>query len=130
MANPANTLQATITYTDSSGNVPINKGIGSPVYNPTATVLGDLTTNQQITGATALNIPGGTAYNVYIKNLAAPGGATLTVQINFGAGLVTLMALQPGSVFLLWQVTNAGGVTGITVTPSAGTIGIEYFLGA
>jgi hypothetical protein len=131
MANTStNLLSATITATDASNNVPINRGIGNPSWLGS---LGQFTLNYVIVTPaldTALTLPVN-AYQVYIKNLAAPGGSIVTVKWTpTGGASATVLALQPGSCIIFWEVTNAGGITALLVNASLANTPIEYFIGA
>jgi hypothetical protein len=72
--------------------------------------------------------------NIYVKNNAAPGGGTVTVLTNLnGAGLVTVAVLQPGGVYVVWNVPTppvaASQYTALTLTASVANIPVEYFVG-
>jgi hypothetical protein len=135
-ANATNTLQATITSTDANGNTSINRGLGNPSFPGN---VGDMTINEQLNnGANVIPLPiGGTItgiQNIYVKNNAAPGGGTVQVSINInGVGLVVVDLLQPGGVYISWNVPTppvaASQKTGLTLTASVANIPVEYFLG-
>jgi hypothetical protein len=133
-ANATNTLQANITSTDPNGNTSINRGLGNPSL---AGSVGEATLYQQLNnGANALALPSTGLItglqNFYVKNNAAPGGGTVQVSINVnGAGLVIAALLQPGGVYITWNVVvvAASQITGITLTASVANIPVEYFFG-
>lgn len=127
-----NLLSATITATDSGSNVPINRGIGNPTYGG---VVGNFSLNALLSaGAGADNIivlPATIAFNLYLRNLAAPGGSVITVKWTpNGGAAVTVLALQPGSVIIFWEIVAVGGITNLTLNPTINNTPIEYFLGA
>lgn len=136
MANATNTLQATIISADANGTISITRGFGNPSFQGS---VGDLTVNQSLAnGANVIGLPiSGTVtgvQNLYVKNNAAPGGGTVTVLVNLnGAGLVTVAVLQPGGIFLVWNVTSpavaASQYTALTLTASVANIPVEYFFG-
>jgi hypothetical protein len=137
MATSTNVIQATITATDAVGNTSINRGFGNPSF---AGTVGDMTINQQLNNASN-NIPlpiSGTitgVQNIYVKNNAAPGGGTVSVNVSInGAGPVTVAILQPGGVFVQWNVTSppvaASQITVLALIASVANIPVEYFIGA
>lgn len=132
MANPINTLQATITHTDANGNVPVNRGLGNPAYSVDANVRGEMMVNKLLAaGDTTIELIAATIYQLMVKNSAGVGsGKVVTVKCNYGAGLVTDVALQPGGVFVIWQITNTGGITALTLNASAADTPVDVFMGA
>lgn len=132
MATSTNTLQATITATDANGNTSINRGLGNPSL---AGVVGDLTINQLLAnGANVMALPSANIFNIYVKNLAAPGGGTITpVLTPSGGAAQTLAPIQPGGVLIIWNVINSvagAGYTSIGLTASVANVPVEYFFGA
>lgn len=136
MATSTNTLQATLTATDAVGNTSVIRGLGNPTFPGT---VGDMTINQTLNnGANVLTLPNtGTVtglQNVYVKNNVAPGGGTIqvTISINGAAGVIVAL-LQPGGVYLNWNVASppvaASQITAITLTASVANIPVEYFFG-
>lgn len=134
MATATNTLQATITSTDANGNTSINRGLGNPSL---AGTVGNLLINQTLAnGANVISLPDtGTVtgiQNLYIKNNAAPGGGTVQITISINAAPAVVVALlQPGGVFLMWNVVvvAASQITALTLTASVANVPVEYFVG-
>ena len=127
-----NTLSATITATDINGNTSINRGLGSPTL---AGVQGVLSISNSVAAGGPTTLATGNFFNIYIKNDSAPGsGITLTpVLTRNDATVVTLTALQPGGVIIIWNVINtvvASGYTTVAVTIAGGTCQLEYFVGS
>lgn len=130
-----NTVQLTITSTDINGNTSVNRGAGNPTLNGT---FSDMTINANFpVGTTALPIPGGTgiAYNAYFKNNASPGsGITLQLLGTLTGGASQILCLlQPGGVFLAWQVVNnvtGSGYSSFSVVVVGGVCPAEFFIGA
>ena len=130
-----NLLSATITSTDGNNNVPINRGLGNPSYVGVFGGFAQQSTSGLAGVDTPLPFPAGVIaiLQLYIKNLAAPSGATLTVKWTpQGGALATVQVLQPGSMIIFWQVASAGtaGVTSVTVNGSANSTPFEVFVGA
>lgn len=126
-----NTAQLNITSTDINGNTSWNRGAGNPTLNG---VFGDGVISQNIGVGTLSLTPGGTLFNIYIKNNAAPGsGITVQVNATLTGGVSQILALlQPGGMICQWNVVNtvaASGYTALTVTVAGGTAPIEYFIG-
>jgi len=127
-----NTAQLTITSTDINGNTSINRGAGNPTLNG---VFGALTINNNVAvGAGIAVATPGIVFNCYFKNNATPGSG-ITLQVNgtlSGGASQILCILQPGGIFLVWNVINsvaASGYTAFTFTVVGGTCPVEYFLG-
>src|ERR1700677_3937299 len=79
-------------------------------------------------------IPGGTAYDVYVRNLSLTnvlnvtltptGGSAFTVALNFAASSSTT-----GGIFLVWGTTEATcGFTALTLTGVTATAPAEVYL--
>jgi hypothetical protein len=79
-------------------------------------------------------IPGGTAYDVYVRNLSLTnvlnvtltptGGSAFTVALNFAASSSTT-----GGIFLVWGTTeSSGGFTAMTLTGVSATVAAEVYL--
>lgn len=134
MATATNTLQATITSTDANGNTSINRGLGNPSL---AGTVGNLLINQTLAnGANIISLPDtGTVtgiQNLYVKNNAAPGGGVVQITISINAAPVVVVALlQPGGVFLMWNVVvvAASQITELILTASVANVPVEYFVG-
>lgn len=128
----SNLLSATITATDSGSNVPINRGIGNPTLGGT---VGEFSLNQLLSAGAGvdnpISLPSATIFNLYIRNLAAPGGSIVTVKWTpTGGAAVTILALQPGSVIIFWEIVAVGGITTLTLNPTINNTPVEMFLGA
>jgi hypothetical protein len=134
--NATSTLQATIIMADANGAIPVNRGFGNPSFGGN---VGDMTTNQILSnGANVITLPiSGTVTGmscIYVKNNAAPGGGTVTVQTNLnGTGLVTVAVLQPGGIYCVWNVVvppvNASQYTQLTLQASVANVPVEYYFG-
>lgn len=81
-----------------------------------------------------VQIPNGTAYDVYVRNLSLTnvlnvtltptGGSAFTVALNFAASSATT-----GGIFLVWGTTEAsGGFTAMTLTGVGATVPAEVYL--
>ena len=79
-------------------------------------------------------IPGGTAFDVYVRNLSLTnvlnvtltpsGGSAFTVTLNFAASSSTT-----GGIFMVWGTTNTGvGFTALTLTGVGATVPAEVYL--
>lgn len=133
MANATNTFAATITSQDSNNNVPLNRGLGNPVLAGSIGQFAQAALTGNAGVDTVVNFPPGyaTIYNLYIKNNAAPGGATITVKWTpTGNANATIIILQPGSFIAVWEVAAAGGITALTVAGSTNATPYEIFMGA
>jgi hypothetical protein len=86
------------------------------------------------TGGVSIPIPGGTAYDVYIRNqsltnvlnvtLTPTGGSAFTVALNFAASSSTV-----GGIFCVWGTTEAsGGFTALTLTGVTAASVAEVYL--
>lgn len=132
MANPANTLSGSILCTDADGNSPINRSIGNPVYNPSADVVGDFRTNQQLAnGDNIIGLSVAAVYNLYIRNLDSANTITVKIKINGGAQQ-TVAVLQPGAVCVpIWSKTAvaASSITELVLNASGAGTAVEYFIG-
>lgn len=126
-----NTLTATITGSeDSTGNVPINRGLGNLAFD---SVFSDFVTYQLLpSGDTVITVPGGKAFQVYVKNV----DPSLFITVKYTpTGLAQQLSstLGPGEVFIQWQInTNANanaGITALTLSASGANCSAEYFLG-
>lgn len=135
MANATNAFAATITSTDSTSNVPVNRGLGTPTL---AGSMGQFA-QQAVTGNagidTVVSFPPGyaTVYNIYIKNNAAVGsGQKITIKWTpQGGAEVTICTLDPGSFICYWNIINtADGITTLKVNGSANQTPYEIFMGA
>lgn len=131
MPNPANTISGSILATDLDGNAPVNRSIGNPTYNPSADVVGNFTTNQQLAnGDNTIGLPVAAVYNLYIRNL--DNATTITVKIKINAGAQqTVAVLQPGAIFVYWSKTAvaASSITEIILNASGAGTAAEYFIG-
>lgn len=133
MSNATNTLQATITSTDPNGNTSINRGLGNPSL---AGAVCEAALYQLLPAADqAITLPASPIYNIYVKNNAAAGsGITIIVKLTPNGGAQQVLAkLEPGGVFLWWNVINTdanGGYTALTLTASGANTPVEYILGA
>lgn len=126
--NVTNTLAAVITSTeDTTGNVPINRGTGNPAFD---SVSGDFRTYLSITGALVLTPNPNPARQVYIRNLDATNDLTIA-WVPSGGVNNTVILLKPGEQIMFWGDPSkaGGGVTQITITPSATPCLLEYFIG-
>lgn len=133
MPNATNTLQATIISADQNGVISITRGLGNPAL---AGNFGDLTINQQlpIAGDNTIALPMNPVQNIYVKNNAASGsGQTVIVKATPNGGAQAILAkLEPGGVFIWWNIINTdanGGYTSLVLNASAINISVEYFLG-
>lgn len=131
MANATNTLQATIISADANGVISITRGMGNPAL---AGNFGDLTINQTLAlGDNIIPLPGTPVQNIYVRNNAAAGsGLKVIVKVvPQGGAQAVLATLEPGGVFIWWNVINtdaAGGYSALTLNASA-ALQVEYFLG-
>jgi len=126
-----NTAQINITSTDINGNTSWNRGAGNPTLNG---VFGEGVINQNIPAGTLSLLIGGTVFNIYFKNNAAPGsGITVQVSATLTGGASQILGLlQPGGLFMMWNIVSSvagSGYTAVSVTVVGGTAPVEYFLG-
>jgi hypothetical protein len=74
----------------------------------------------QCTGLTVVPLPAATVWYVYVRNLDV--AANLTVTFTPALGASETLLLVPGGIFLYLQPSEAaGGITALSLTPSAGT---------
>lgn len=124
------TLSATLTVADGSlspAPTIISRSYNNPTTSAASVFFYDLFF-QAAVGGTAVPLPAATCWIAHIKNLDA--AATLTVAWTaVGAAGSSSMVLVPGGIFDYFQPTEgAGGFTAMTLTASAGTIGVEVFV--
>jgi hypothetical protein len=127
MANLSVILSANLTVTDTS--LSPSPTIDSRSFNnPTLVATVTFANNFfQCTGATVVALPAATVWVVYVKNLDA--AANLTVIYTPAGGVASNMLLVPGGIFLYFQPTEtSGGITALTLTPSAGTISADVYV--
>lgn len=131
MANTVSiTLSATITAVDNSltpAPTIVSRSYNNPTLPAAVVFFYDLFF-QAAAGGTAVPLPAATCWVAHIKNLDA--AANLTVAWTaVGAAGSSSMVLVPGGIFDYFQPTEgAGGFTAMTLTASAGTIGVEVFV--
>jgi hypothetical protein len=127
MPNLSVVLAATITVSDTTLS-PSPTIVSRSLNNPTLAAIVDFANNFfQVTGATVVNLPAPTVWIVYVKNLDV--AANLTVTYTPVGGVASSMLLVPGGIFLYFQPTEAaGGITALTLTPSAGTIAADVYV--
>lgn len=86
------------------------------------------------TGGVSIPIPGGTAYDVYVRNLSLAnvlnvtltptGGSAFTIPLNFAASSSTV-----GGIFMVWGTTEAsGGFTALTLAGVTSASVAEVYL--
>jgi hypothetical protein len=74
----------------------------------------------QCTGLTVVPLPAATVWYVYVRNLDP--AANLTVTFTPVGGASETLLLVPGGIFLYLNPSEgAGGITALSLTPSAGT---------
>ena len=129
--NVTNTLSATILTTeDSSGTVPINRGLGNLSFD---SIYGDFVTYKKLAaGDNVIDIPSTKAFQVYVKN----NDPALFIIVKYTPTTGTSQSspsLGPGEVFVIWQdITNpaaTAGITALTLNASGANALVEYFLG-
>ncbi|SRR6266481_5080008 len=125
-----NTLQANITSTEqSSSNVPINRGTGSPSF---AAGVGQFTTYFLLPGGqSSIPLPFSPVTQLYIKNLDVAHSILVVWTQNSGAAQ-PVIELNPGDQIMFWCNPSGPFIPGITalwMTPNAGTALVEFFLG-
>ena len=127
MANLSVVLAATVTVSDTTLS-PSPTIVSRSLNNPTLAATVDFANNFfQCTGATVVTLPAATVWVVYVKNL--DGAANLTVTYTPLGGVASNMLLVPGGVFLYFQPSEtAGGITALTLTPSAGTTSADVYI--
>jgi hypothetical protein len=129
--NITNTLTATITSTeDSTGNVPINRGLGNLAFDANSAVLQQFP--KLASGDNTIDIPNGKAFQVYVKN----NDPSLQIIVKYtptGGTQQVSPSLGPGEIFLIWQInTNAAasaGITALVLNASGANALYELFLG-
>jgi hypothetical protein len=86
------------------------------------------------TGFVVPSIPGGSAFDVYVRNLSLTnvlnvtltptGGSAFTVALNFATSSSTT-----GGIFMVWGTTQAvGGFSALTLTGVGATVPAELYL--
>lgn len=123
MPNLSITLQAQLNVTDTT-LTPSPQIITRSLNNPTLAAIVDFANNFfQCTGATVVTLPAATVWVVYVKNLDVAANLTVTYNVS------NTMVLVPGGIFLYFQPSEAaGGITSLTLTPSAGTISADVYV--
>lgn len=125
-----NTLTATITGAEfSTGNVPINRGLGNLAFNSN---FSEFCTYQTIpVGTTTITLPASKVTQVYVKNNDNANNIVVNYTPSGGSSQVT-PTLGPGECFLIWQaaipVVTGGGITALSITATVPVL-VEYFLG-
>jgi hypothetical protein len=131
-----NDLAATIfTTEDSSGVVPINRGLGNLAFDSN---YADFFIARKLQPGVAFVLPipifgsGPQAYQLYVRN-TDPGANICQVTYlppPLGGTYQSSPLLAPGDVFIIWQnpAGPGAGFVGATIV-SAGACLIEYFLG-
>jgi hypothetical protein len=127
MANLSIILSATLTVTDttiSPSPTIVQRSLNNPTLLATVSFYDPFF---QCTGATTVNLPAATVWIVYVKNLDA--AANLTVTFTPAGGASETVLLVPGGIFLYFQPSEgAGGITALSLTPSAGTISADVYV--
>jgi hypothetical protein len=128
--NTTNAVTVNITTTeDTSGAVDINRSIALSYDSNFAELI---SYQKLLTGATQIpNTIANTYYQVYIKNNDAAAQVQVSV-LPTGGALVNMGTLNPQDFILIWQKTAGtanAGYTGITLTVTAASCLVEYFLG-
>jgi len=120
-------LAASVNVTDTT-LTPSQQIITRQLNNPT--LAATVTFSDQFfqcTGATIVPLPAATVWIVYVRNLDL--AANLTVTYTPAGGVASNMLLVPGGLFLYFQPSEgAGGITALTLTPSAGTISADVIV--
>lgn len=139
MANTVtNQLQLTVLSTEDSSNVVlVNRSV---VASLDENIQQFVSYAKAQVGGSSLAFPVGTSTvtKLYIRNLAAPGGGSLQVNVLPTGGVsVDAGILGPGDVFVYWQASTGApaigasqGYTAINVASSVANLPFEYFLGA
>ncbi len=127
MPNLSVVLAASVNVTDTT-LTPSQQIITRQLNNPT--LAATVTFSDQFfqcTGATIVPLPAATVWIVYVRNLDL--AANLTVTYTPAGGVASNMLLVPGGLFLYFQPSEgAGGITALTLTPSAGTISADVIV--
>jgi len=120
-------LAASINITDTT-LAPSQQIVTRQLNNPT--LVATVTFSDQFfqcTGATVVPLPAATVWIVYVRNLDAAANLTVTFTPQGGAAETCL--LVPGGIFLYFQPTEgAGGISALTLTPSAGTTSADVII--
>ncbi len=132
-----NVAQVTVLCTeDSTSNVLVNRSF-APSLDANSGIYGTYI-NNPAAGTVGLPFAYGVTsiFNFYARNLAAPGGGNIQIEVTFNGGAAEVITLQPGDVFLYWSNSNAAATTGIgislvrVINVPASTATFEYFMGA
>ena len=127
MPNLSVVLAAQVNITDTT-LTPSQQIVTRQLNNPT--LAATVTFSDQFfqcTGATVVPLPAATVWIVYVRNLDL--AANLTVTYTPAGGVASNMLLVPGGLFLYFQPSEgAGGITALTLTPSAGTISADVIV--
>lgn len=120
-------VRGTITVTD---NLTGSTSLSKPVNN---SYTGDLATYGQTvvvgTSAYIVALPNNLAEFVYIKNLSATAGTTVTVTWTPNTGTtVNVITLDPGAMIVFCEGTTNNGITSLSlVSNQLGTL-VEFIL--
>lgn len=120
-------LKGTVTLTD---NITGSTSLSKPVNN---TYSGDLSSFAQslIVGTSpyVVSIPNNLAEFVYIKNLSATDGTTVTVTWTPNAGTsATVITLDPGAMIIFAETSVNNGITAMSVVSNQQGTPIEFIL--
>jgi hypothetical protein len=127
MANLSVLLNATISVTDTT-LTPSPTIVTRNLNNPTLAATVSFSDNFfQATGLTVVPLPAATVWVVSVKNLDA--AANLTVTFTPSGGVAETLVLVPGGIFMYFQPSEgAGGITALSLTPSAGTVSADVYV--
>jgi hypothetical protein len=130
MPNMTNTLISNITATeDTTQNVIINRSTGAS-FDGSASAMSEYIS--LAAGTTPISLATGICTQFYLKNID-PNGHSVIVSWTptTGASVPNVITLYPGDQIMFWAKpgTSNGGITALSLTPSAATTLIEYFFG-
>lgn len=119
-------LSGTLALTDNlAGSVQLQKTLALSFLGTIA----EYSQSQSITGTVTLNLPLNPTQFLYIKNLSATAGQTITVTWTpTGGSTATIVALQPGGSIIFIETNTTSGISALSVTAAIAATPIEYVL--
>jgi hypothetical protein len=120
-------LRGLITLTDNlTGSTSLTKPVNNS-YTGDISVYGQ----QVIVGTTSyvVALPNNLAEFVYIRNLSATAGTTLTVTWTPNLGTtVNVITLDPGGMIVFSELTTSNGISGLSLVSNQPGTDVEFIL--